>query len=104
MMLASSLLDMPIFPPGWGLLRGFPSFQHVASMGALAESMSIAGIVLAVLGIVAIAGGVSAVRRGSYGLSLFGAICALPSGALGILAIIFVALARGEFGASSDYD
>ena len=104
MMLASSLLDMPIFPPGCGLPGGFPSFQHVTSLGVLGESMSIAGIVLAVLGLLAILGGVSAVRRGSYGLSLLGAICALPSGALGVLAIIFVALARGEFGPGPDYD
>jgi hypothetical protein len=57
----------------------------------------ITGIVLAVLGIIAIVGGASAVRRGSFGLSLAGAICSLPSGLAGILAIIFVALAKGEF-------
>jgi len=57
----------------------------------------IIGIVLAVLGIVAIVGGTSAIRRKSFGLSLAGAICALPSGILGILAVIFVSLARGEF-------
>jgi hypothetical protein len=50
-----------------------------------------------VLGIVAIVGGVSAVRRGSFGLSLAGTICALSSGTLGILAVIFISLAKGEF-------
>jgi len=71
------------------------------------------------LGVVAIVGGVSALRRRSFGLSLAGGICALPSGffgmvvitvvslgggiyalpsvILGILAIIFVALSKGEF-------
>ena len=77
------------------------------------------------LGVVAIVGGVSALRRKSFGLSLAGAICALPAGffgavpisvvspvsvvspasviyglvpvILGILAIIFVALSKGEF-------
>jgi hypothetical protein len=49
------------------------------------------------LGIVAIVGGVSALRRKSFGLSLAGAICALPSGILGILAIIFVSLSKREF-------
>jgi hypothetical protein len=49
------------------------------------------------LGIVAIVGGVSALRRGSFGLSLAGAICALPSNILGIVAIIFVSVSKGEF-------
>ena len=50
-----------------------------------------------VLGIVAIAGGVTALRRRSFGLSLAGAICSLPSAILGILAIIFVAVSKEEF-------
>ena len=56
------------------------------------------GLLLA-LGILAIAGGISAVKRKSFGLSLAGAICALPKGILGILAVIFVALGKREFGA-----
>ena len=55
-----------------------------------------AGVIL-VLGIVAIAGGVSAVRRRSFGLALAGAICTLPLFWLGLLAIIFVSLGRREF-------
>jgi len=58
------------------------------------------GLLLA-LGILAIAGGVSAVKRKRFGLSLAGAICALPKGVLGILAVIFVALGKREFGAGS---
>jgi hypothetical protein len=65
-----------------------------------ATTMIIIGAILAILGIVAIAGGVSAIRRGSFGLSLVGAICALPSGLAGLLAVIFVSLAKGEFEAS----
>ena len=57
----------------------------------------IVGVPLFALGIVAIVGGVSALRRGSFGLSLAGAICALPSHILGILAIIFVSVSKGEF-------
>ena len=57
----------------------------------------IIGVPLFALGIVAIVGGVSAIRRGSFGLSLAGAICALPSNVLGILAIIFVSVSKGEF-------
>ena len=59
--------------------------------------LMLVGVPLIVLGIVAIVGGVSAIRRGSFGLSLAGAICALPSSILGILAIIFVAVSKKEF-------
>jgi hypothetical protein len=55
------------------------------------------GIALLVLGIVALAGGVSALTRRSYGLSLAGAICALPSIIFGILAVIFVPVSKKEF-------
>jgi len=50
-----------------------------------------------ILGILAIVGGISAVRRNRFGLSLAGAICVLPSGFLGILAVIFVVLGKREF-------
>jgi hypothetical protein len=43
----------------------------------------VVGSLLIIIGIVAIAGGVSAIRRRSFGLSLAGAICALPSAILG---------------------
>jgi hypothetical protein len=52
-----------------------------------------------VLAIVAIVGGISAIRRNRFGLSLAGAICVVPSGIMGILAVIFVVLGRREFGA-----
>ena len=57
----------------------------------------VVGLPLLALGIVAIVGGVSALRRRSFGLSLAGAICALPSHILGILAIIFISLSKKEF-------
>ena len=56
------------------------------------------GLLLA-LGILAVVGGISAIRRKRFGLSLAGAISALPSVILGILAVIFVALGKREFGA-----
>jgi hypothetical protein len=59
----------------------------------------IIGGCVGVLGILAVVGGVSAIRRKRFGLSLAGAICALISGILGILAVIFVALGKREFGA-----
>ena len=57
------------------------------------------GVPLIILGIVALVGGIYAVRRRIWGLALAGSICALvgPWFILGILAIIFVALGKGEF-------
>jgi hypothetical protein len=56
------------------------------------------GGILLVLGIVAVVGGISAIRRKSFGLSLAGAICALiPLNLLGLLAVIFVSLGKREF-------
>ena len=62
-------------------------------------SFTMLGVPLLVLGIIAVVGGISALRRKSFGLSLAGAICALPSNILGILAVIFVTLGKREFGA-----
>ncbi len=85
--LLGRLAHIPYYPGDWG--------------GCVVSSIPFWLIVVAVplfaLGIVAIVGGVSAVRRGSFGLSLAGAICALPSNILGILAIIFVSVSKGEF-------
>ena len=58
------------------------------------------GLLAIILGTVAITGGIFALRRRIWGLALAGAICALfpPHVAvLGILAIIFMALPKGEF-------
>ncbi|HHE41428.1 MAG TPA: hypothetical protein ENL12_02135 [Dehalococcoidia bacterium] len=58
----------------------------------------IAGIVVLVLGILAISGGVSALKRSSFGLAIVGALCAfLPVNILGLLALIFVSLGSSEF-------
>jgi hypothetical protein len=56
------------------------------------------GAPLIILGIIAIIGGVYALKRRVWGLALAGAICALVGPPiLGILAIIFVSLGKGEF-------
>jgi len=82
------------------------------------------GVSIFALGIVAIIGGVSATRRRIFGLSLAGAICCQVSSViyevmsfigvwlsgviwalawliLGLLAVIFVAMGKREFGAES---
>jgi len=61
----------------------------------------VVGIVALVLGIWAIVGGVSALKRFSFGMAVFGALCAfLPVNVLGLLALIFVSLGSGEFSAA----
>ena len=90
----------------FGMLRFFdPSgawHWHEHSWAVVPIWPMIMGGLLVGLGIVAIEGGISAIRRKRFGLSLAGAICALASGLFGILAIlavIFVALGKREFGA-----
>ena len=57
----------------------------------------IIGVCLIILGVIAIVGGAAAVKRSRFWLALAGAICALSSGTLGVLAVIFVSLAKEEF-------
>ena len=57
----------------------------------------VVGIFILVLGVIGIAGGISALNRKSFGLSLAGAICVLPTVLLGILAVIFVSVSKKEF-------
>jgi hypothetical protein len=70
-----------------------------------ARFLWIFGGVPIVLGIVAIIGGIYALLRRRWGLALVGCICSLlcvfpllPAMILGILAIIFVAIGKREFG------
>jgi len=78
-------------------LSRFPRLADIFDMTVITSNLFIVGIVIAVLGIIAIVGGISAIRRGSFGLAVAGAICSLPSGTFGVLAVIFVALAGREF-------
>jgi hypothetical protein len=68
------------------------AFFEIAWTGAF-------GIPPIILGIIAIVGGIYALRREVWGLALAGSICALigPGFILGLLAIIFVSLGKGEF-------
>jgi len=59
--------------------------------------LTIVGILIVVLGVIGIAGGISALTRKSFGLSLAGAICVLPTIILGILAVIFISISKKEF-------
>jgi len=57
----------------------------------------IIGILIVAAGIIAVVGGISAIRRYRFGLSLAGAICALPLAPFGILAVIFISVSKREF-------
>jgi len=74
----------------------FPGREIVA--GVLPAIIIIVGILILALGATGVAGGISALNRKSFGLSLAGAICILPTVILGILAVIFVSLGKREFG------
>jgi hypothetical protein len=84
----------------WFLLLLLP-FLREGALGFLNLDLPtfmaiIVGFVV-VLGIIALAGGISSIRRKSFGLSLAGAVCALPVMFVGILAVIFVAIRKREF-------
>jgi len=75
-----------------------PNYGGVLMMHIFPMWVIIGGGILVALGIIAIAGGTSAVKRKSFGLSLAGAICAfIPFNILGLLAIIFISLGKREF-------
>jgi len=80
--------EVMCYSPFFPFLVYWPSYRWV-----------IIGGCVGILGIVAIAGGISAIRRKRFGLALAGAICAILSGPLGILAVVFIALRKSEFGA-----
>ena len=85
-----------------GLIAGIVVAGLGETVGALTGfwGLGAIGAPLIVIGIVAIVGGVFALRRRIWGLALAGAICALfppPVAILGILAIIFVAMGKREF-------
>jgi hypothetical protein len=93
--------------PYWPIIPFLPGlwfdYRHILIPAMVGWRPSILyfiiGLTILVLGILAVIGGISAVRRKRFGLSLAGAICALPSVILGILAIIFISLGKREFGA-----
>ena len=88
---------LPFFPNHWRFYILWGGEAIPASMDYVPSHWPILGGCFVVLGIVAVIGGISAIGRKRFGLSLAGAICALPSGLEGILAVIFVVLGKKEF-------
>ena len=74
-----------------GAIGGIPGFGVIGGLGII-------GAPLIAIGIVAIIGGVFAIRRRTWGLALAGAICSLPcSWVLAIPAIVFVIMSKQQF-------
>lgn len=92
---------MGIGGPFWFIpeIPWFPGKEIV--VGAIPAVIITVGIIILALGAIGVAGGISALNRKSFGLSLAGAICIVPTAILGILAIIFVSLAKTEFRAKA---
>jgi hypothetical protein len=65
----------------------------------------ITGLFILLLAVMSITGGIFALMRKAWGVALAGAITALyPFGVFGILSIIFITLAKDEFGTPADKD
>ena len=80
-----------------GQFPGYP-WGYMSDIASLVGSIvGTIGAILIVLGLIALVGGIFALRRRVWGMALAGAICALSTTILGILAIIFVAMGRSEF-------
>lgn len=87
LMMLAFMLFMAVPGDQWGF---FPMLLNIG----------LAAVLLIVLGVVALAGGICALRRRAWGFALAGSICAILSVGmiLGVAATVLVALSRGEFG------
>jgi len=93
-------LDWSSWIEEWSRVYG-PGTADIQSMltrilGVSSTALIAIGIVLLVFGIIALSGGISAIKRKRWRLALAGSILSLP-GILGVLAIIFVSMGKKEF-------
>ncbi len=88
----------------FGSLMGLIPIDIVGMGGIVETLLIIVGLIPVILGVFAILGGVSAIGRKSFGLAVFGGICAMfilgpifiPN-ILGFISLILVAVAHEEF-------
>jgi len=80
---------------GLGVVLAFPA---AAPFRVAFAAVSVLGVLFLGSGAIALIGGISAVNRKRWGLSLAGGICAImpPSTLLGILSTVFIAISREE--------
>ena len=98
------MLFLPLLPESWQYHVLWGGGPIPFSMGYVPARWAIIGGCLGVLGIVAVVGGISAIRRKRFGLSLAGAICCPSVRLLGVVAVVFVSLSKREFGAERKED
>lgn len=87
------------------IMPGMTDFPEILTkvFGISSTLLTVIGAIMLAFGIVALVGGIHALRRRNWGLALAGAILSLPSACvLGILSIIFVSLGRREFTATQE--
>ena len=89
--LLSLLLGLPLLVLPGDLAGG----MMYAFMGTISELLLL--VCNGVLGIMAVVGGISAIKRKWFRISLAGAICAVPSVIPGILAVNLVVLGKRAF-------
>lgn len=93
-----TIISGSIMVVGGILASGVPWALIPEISAALAEAPTGVGGGFIAIGVVALVGGVYALRRRIWGLALAGAICAaFPAMPLGVLAIIFISIAKREF-------
>ena len=76
------------------------SITWLAGIPFATRILTLIGSPMILLGVIAIVGGIYAIRRRAWGMALAGAICALlvpPPFILGILAIVFITMGKEEF-------
>ena len=93
-------MDLSSWAEEWAGVYG-PGAADVQAMftqilGISATALLAIGITVLTFGIIALAGGISAIKRRRWGLALAGSILSLP-GILAILALIFVSIGKKEF-------
>jgi hypothetical protein len=80
------------------MMSSGPGGSHDFPAGIMIAVFAVWGIIIFAAGILAIIGGISALRKQNWGLALAGSIAAFfGSSPLGVAAIIFTALSRKEF-------
>ena len=82
------------------MVPGITNIPEIVSraLGTASTFIIVLGVLSLAFGIVALIGGIYAIKRRAWGLALTGAILSLPSAALlGVLSIIFVSLGKEEF-------
>jgi hypothetical protein len=92
------LLVSLVFVSIGAVARYIPDLSTEPGMQYLFPIFALLAFPFAILGILAIVGGIFALRRKIWGLALTGSIAALfPCWILGLPAIVFTALSKNEF-------